>query len=116
MLLLDVCYKAVHYSVDAIMGGVGARVALCPVPFPGTTAAAVLTALDEALKRERPRFVLLDHVSSQPTLVLPLREMVVLCRDHGVDEVAVDGAHAAGMLPEEDLDLPRIGADFYFTK
>ena len=42
--------------------------------------------LDAALHAHRPRFALLDAVTSQPALVLPIDEMVSLCRLHGVEE------------------------------
>ena len=40
--------------------------------------------------------------------------MVALCRKHGVREVAVDGAHAIGLV-EGGLDVEAMGADWYFS-
>jgi selenocysteine lyase/cysteine desulfurase len=114
VLLLDVCYKAVLYASQAIIEPAGGRTVLSPTPFPGTTHDAVLKSLDATLRAEKPRFALLDHVSSQPALVLPIKEMVALCREHGVAEVAVDAAHAVGMLERADHDVTEIGADFYY--
>ena len=36
-----------------------------------------------------------------------------LCRQHGVEEVAVDGAHSFGSI--SDLDVPSYGADFFYS-
>ena len=112
ILLLDMCYKAVDVSVRAICGPAGGEVVHCAIPFPGTTHEAVLAALDAALAAVRPRFALLDHITSQPALLLPAAEMVRLCRDHAVEEVAIDGAHAIGQVP---LRVAELGADFYYT-
>ena len=70
------------------------------------------------LERQRPRFVVLDHITSQPAMKLPIREMVALCRQcPSVQEIAVDGSHAIGnLIPEEDYtETPtQIDADFYW--
>ena len=83
------------------------------MPFPGASAEATLAAVDAALARcaGSPTFALLDHITSQPALVLPIKEMVALCRRQNV-QVAVDGAHGFGHVP---LDVAEIGADFYYT-
>ena len=72
----------------------------------------VLDWLDQALKQHDPRYVMLDHVSSQPAVVCPVAEMVALCRRRGVAEVAVDGAHALGQVA---IDVDAIGADYFFS-
>ena len=72
----------------------------------------VLDWLDQALKQHDPRYVLLDHVSSQPAVVCPVAEMVALCRRRGVSEVAVDGAHALGQVA---INVDEIGADYSFS-
>ena len=116
VLLLDACYKAVAFSVRSICEPAGGQLHFSPVPFPGTTPELVLRSLDETLQRTQPRFALLDHITSQPALVLPVTEMVALCRNHGVEEIAIDAAHAVGMLAADEVDAPHIGADFYYTK
>ena len=113
IMLLSCCYRAVEYSLRAICEPAGGVVHLCPVPFPGTTVDSVLGSLEATLRTVRPRFALLDHVASQPSVLLPIREAVELCWRHGVEEVAVDGAHALGQVPE--LNVDAIGASFYYT-
>ena len=115
VLLLDVCYKAVLYAAQTICEPAGGRIHLSPVPFPRTTHEAVLQSLDATLRATQPRFALLDHVASQPGLVLPIQEMVALCRTHGVEEVAVDAAHAVGMLEPSRHDVEAVGADWYYS-
>ena len=116
ILLLDVCYKAVAYSLREICEPAGGELHYAHIPFPDSTSEAVLRGLDAALQQSKPRFAMLDHVSSQPALVLPLKEMLALCRSHGVEEVAVDGAHGVGLLPPSDVSVTSLaGADFYFS-
>jgi len=56
------------------------------------------------------RLAVIDHVSSMPSVLLPVKELIGICRDEGVDQVFVDGAHAIGNV---DIDMQDIGADFY---
>src|SRR6185436_14006579 len=55
------------------------------------------------------RVAIVDHITSQSALVLPLREIAAVCRAHGVP-VLVDGAHAPGAIA---LDVPALGVDWY---
>jgi len=69
----------------------------------------VLRALDHSLRAHRPRFVMLDHVSSQPSLALPIESMVALCRSYAcVAEVAVDAAHAVGSVDLTPVDSAAV--------
>jgi len=56
------------------------------------------------------RLAVIDHVSSMPSVLVPVKELIGICRDEGVDQVFVDGAHAIGNV---DIDMQEIGADFY---
>jgi selenocysteine lyase/cysteine desulfurase len=86
----------------------GVRVEKMAVPEPPMRA-AVLDAYARAL-RERPRvrLLLLSHMNNRTGLVLPVREIVAMARDRGVD-VIVDAAHSWGHL---DFTIPDLGADF----
>lgn len=54
-------------------------------------------------------FALVDHITSPAAVVMPVREIVKVCRERGV-KVMVDGAHAPGQLP---LDMTELDAEFY---
>ncbi|KAL5539250.1 hypothetical protein UlMin_044836 [Ulmus minor] len=45
-----------------------------------------------------------------PSVLIPVKELVKICRDEGVDQVFVDAAHGIGCI---DIDVKEIGADFY---
>ena len=53
----------------------------------------------------------LDHVSSLPSVLFPIKELVKMCREAGFERIFVDGCHALGTVA--DLHVPAIGADFY---
>ena len=95
-----------------------ANVIYTDVPFPyrlfdSSFFPTVLENLERDLRKHRPRYALLEHIHSQPAICLPIKDMVQLCRDYGVEEIAIDGAHGVGSIP--DLDVPSIGADFYYS-
>ena len=100
----NACANAVRFVADAS----GASVRLVDIPFP-------VAGADEISRRilaaagPRTRLALLDHVTSQTGLILPLEHLVSALDARGVDTL-VDGAHAPGML---DLNLDRLGAAYY---
>lgn len=110
-LVLSVAYGGVVRCLETILGR--DRVVVADVPFPGTTRDSILEGLRRGLEDEDVEFAMLDHISSQPAIDLPVAEMVELCRSKGVAEIAIDGAHGLGQV--ESLDVPSLGADWYFT-
>ncbi len=60
--------------------------------------------------RETPRakLLLLTHVSNRNGLIPPVREIIALARERGVD-VILDSAQAVGQFP---VDVAALGADF----
>ncbi|RZC60182.1 hypothetical protein C5167_021938 [Papaver somniferum] len=45
-----------------------------------------------------------------PSVVIPIKELVKICREENVEQIFVDGAHAIGC---GDVDMKENGADFY---
>ena len=108
ILLTDQAYGGVLRAATFIARQRGARVAVAAIPFPPRDPQEPVRALAAAIT-PRTRLALLDHVSSETALVLPLAAMAAACRAHGVP-VLVDGAHAPGPI---DLDIPGLGVDWY---
>lgn len=111
VLILSVAYGGVWRALETIIGR--DRMAIVDVPFPGTSHRAVIDGVHAAAVEHRPRFAMIDHISSQPAIELPVADVVDTLRAAGVTEIAIDGAHALGQL--DHFDVPSLGVDWYFT-
>lgn len=108
ILVPDQAYGGVARATEFIARERGAGVKRFALPFPATSPDRMVAAVESAIT-PRTRLVLLDHVTSESALVLPLAEMAAVCRARGV-AVLVDGAHAPGAIP---LDIESLGVDWY---
>jgi isopenicillin-N epimerase len=101
-------YNACRNALDFVAERSGARVVVAQIPFPVTSSDQAVTAVLQRVS-PRTRLVLLDHVTSQTGLVLPLERLIGELNARGVDSL-VDGAHAPGMVP---LNLENMSATYY---
>ncbi len=101
-------YNATRNALEFAAQRAGARVVVAKLPFPFRQADELIHPLIERVT-SRTRLALVDHITSQTGLVLPLRRIVGELRERGV-ETLVDGAHAPGMVP---LALSELGAAYY---
>jgi isopenicillin-N epimerase len=110
IVVLDQAYGAVVKAAQFVARAAGARVVVATTPFPveGDIADACADAVERVLT-PRTRLAVVDHVSSETALILPVAAMAERCRARGVP-VLVDGAHAPGAIA---LDIPSLGADWY---
>lgn len=108
VLVTDHGYGAVTTAARYSAERLGATVRTVELPWPRVTPESARDALVSALG-PRTRLLVVDHVTSGSSLVLPVREVAAACRERGVATL-IDGAHAPGMLP---LDVPALGCDFY---
>jgi isopenicillin-N epimerase len=78
------------------------------MPHPVRSREAVVHAFASALT-PRTKLVIVDHVTAQTALVMPVAEIASACRPLGIP-VLVDGAHAPGAL---GVNIPALGVDYY---
>ena len=108
ILVPDHAYGGVARATEFIANERGAKVKRFALPFPAASPQQMIAAVEAAIT-PRTRLALLDHVTSESALVLPLAEMAAVCRERGV-AVLVDGAHAPGAIP---VDIESLGVDWY---
>ncbi|KAL5228205.1 hypothetical protein ABZP36_016470 [Zizania latifolia] len=115
VLMLHYAYGAVKKSIHAYVARAGATVVEVPLPFPVASADAIIAEFRAALAvakagGRKVRLAVIDHITSMPSVVIPVKELVSICREEGVDKVFIDAAHSIGQVP---VDVRDIGADFY---
>lgn len=108
LLTTDHEYNASKNVLDFVASHWGVKVVVAKLPWPVPSPQAVVDAV-LAHVTERTRLLLIDHITSQTALVLPLTTIVRALRERGV-ETLVDGAHGPGQVP---LSLRQLGAAYY---
>lgn len=108
LLTTDHEYNACRNVLEFVAGQSSASVVVAKLPFPLAHPQEIVDAVMNRVT-DRTRIALLDHVTSQTGLVLPIEALVAALRERGV-ETLVDAAHAPGMLP---IDVAGIGAGWY---
>lgn len=108
ILITDHAYGAIRNAAAFRARESGAAVRIMEIPGPPYDGGRILEALEEALS-PRVRLAIIDHITSETALLLPITAIVSLCRNRGVP-ILVDGAHAPGAVP---VDLGALGADWY---
>jgi selenocysteine lyase/cysteine desulfurase len=79
-----------------------------PLPIPPSSAAEVVDIFRNAIT-PRTRVISISHLTFSNGLVMPVRAIVDLAREHGIISV-IDGAHPPGMMR---VDMRALDPDFY---
>src|SRR6185369_7588854 len=108
VVITDLAYGGVALAAKAATHDRGATLRIVETPFPLCAAQQVVDAIAAALNA-RTRLVVVDHVTAQTALVLPVAAIVAACHERDIP-VVVDGAHAPGSIA---VDIPSLGADWY---
>lgn len=101
-------YNASRNALNVVAEQTGATIVVADIPFP---IQSVQEAIDPVLAAvtARTRLLLIDHITSQTGLIMPIAELAQTLAEQGIDTL-IDGAHAPGAIP---LDLRSLGATFY---
>ena len=89
-------YNACRNAINFVGEQSGASIVVAEVPFPLRTADEIITPILERVT-DRTKLVLLDHVTSQTAMVLPIAKIISELNSRGIDTL-IDGAHAPGMV------------------
>ena len=101
-------YGAVNRLLKFVAAHTGAVIKIQPIPEPLTTPEAFVEAFMSGVTTGT-RLITLSHITAPTALRFPVKEICRQARERGIMTL-IDGAHVPGMI---DLNLDRIGADFY---
>lgn len=108
VLTTSLDYNACHNALAAAVAERGARLVTAEVPFPIRNEDEIVEAVLRSVS-PRTRLAMLDHVTSNTGIILPIARLLGELGRRGV-EVLIDGAHAPGMLP---LNLGQLKPAYY---
>lgn len=117
VIMLHCAFQAVKKSIEAYVTRAGGSVIVVQLPFPVYSDQDIIAEFRKGLAKAKAngrkvRLAIIDHITSMPCVVIPVRELVKICREEGVERVFVDAAHAIGSV---HVDVKEIGADFYVS-
>lgn len=117
VVMLHCAFQAIKKSIQAYVVRAGGAVVEIQLPFPLHSRQQIVSEFRKGLERGKAnggkiRLAIIDHITSMPSFVIPVRELVDICREEGVDQVFVDAAHAMGTVP---VDVKELGVDFYVS-
>ena len=108
LLVTDHEYNACRNALEFVASRMKAKVVVATLPFPVDSGGRLVETILSCVT-PRTKLALIDHVTSQTALVLPIERIVRELAARGVDTL-VDGAHGPGMVP---LHLEELGAAYY---
>src|SRR5689334_17321589 len=108
VLITDFAYGAITRTAAAVCERSGASLRTVHLEYPVGEPDDVVQPIVRALTAST-RLVVVDHVTAQTALVLPVQAIAAECHARGVP-VLVDGAHVPGSRP---LDIESLGVDWY---
>jgi len=107
ILITDLVYGAIAHGARNRAREFGGSVKVVEMPLPSTPGAARDAIV--AAVGPRTKVAIVEHVASESSQLLPLREIAAALRVRGV-MVLADGAHVPGALA---LDITSLGVDWY---
>jgi isopenicillin-N epimerase len=108
VVITDLAYGAIALAARFACDRGGATLRTVDTAYPIRDAGDIVEPIVRALT-PHTKLVVIDHVTAQTALVLPVAAIASECHAHGVP-VLVDGAHVPG---SRRLDIPSLGVDWY---
>jgi len=110
ILHTNIAYGMVKKTVQYLKDTFSVNVVEVNIAFPPTES-KIIEVVKEALDSTNVKLAIFSHISSTPSLILPVEQLVKLCKARNV-LVLIDGAHSVGQIP---LNLSELNADFYLS-
>eukprot|EP01112_Ceratiomyxa_fruticulosa_P017252 TRINITY_DN5342_c1_g1_i1.p1 TRINITY_DN5342_c1_g1~~TRINITY_DN5342_c1_g1_i1.p1 ORF type:complete len:418 (-),score=73.12 TRINITY_DN5342_c1_g1_i1:94-1347(-) len=112
-LYMNIAYPMVQNTANYLAKVQGFTVVVVTVTFPVSSDQDFLLPVQNAINQygSQIKMASFDHISSYPSCILPIKELVQLCHENNII-VHVDGAHVLGQI---HLNVTDIGADFYVS-
>ena len=108
LLVTDYAYNACRNALEFVAERSGARAVVARMSFPFRDEEELVAPILSSVT-PRTRLAMIDHVTSQTGVVMPVERLVSELKRRGVDTL-VDGAHAPGTVP---VNLKKLGAAYY---
>jgi isopenicillin-N epimerase len=108
ILVTDLGYGGVTQAAAFAARERGGVLRTAVTPYPVRSSADLVEAIIAAIG-PRTKLAVIDHITSQSALILPVAEIAKECHARGV-AVLADGAHAPGAI---SFDIPSLGVDWY---
>jgi len=108
ILITDLAYGAVRTTARVVCERSGAALKTVAIEYPVRDSGDVIEAVVNAIT-PKTKLAIVDHVTAQTALVLPVASIARECHARGVP-VLVDGAHAPG---SRHVDIGALGVDWY---
>lgn len=93
IVMLHYAYGSVKKSAQAYVARAGGNVVEVPLPFPVKSEEEVVDQFRKALEvardggRRKVRLAVIDHITSMPSVVIPVKRLTKICREEGVEQV-----------------------------
>jgi isopenicillin-N epimerase len=108
LLVTDHEYNACRNALNVAGRNTGAKIVVAQVPFPFAKEDDLIEPILAKIT-SRTRLLLVDHVTSQTGVIMPLERILPELKKRGIDTL-IDGAHAPGMIP---LNLQNLQPTYY---
>lgn len=114
VVMLHYAYGSVKKSIEAYVARAGGHVIEVGLPFPVRSDAEIIREFRNSIAEgkangRKVRLAVIDHITSMPSVLIPVKELTRICREEGVDQVLLDAAHEIGNVTD-------IGVDVYTSK
>lgn len=110
ILITNHTYGAIRNTVDYYMSKAGGKIITINIAFPIESEREICDMYADVLAHNPCiKLAVIDHITSSSALLMPVKELVRICRNYSVLTL-IDGAHAPGQIP---LEIEKIGANFY---